>query len=167
MRITAAFSLLFASAGLVRAIDNFLLYNLPPGVTVDQFTDVFNNTCTIWPAAIADDLTFFAAQVALPVNNNFPNDMAEWNRFRPVRGHRGSNVGGHSRRMRLDAPDCTRENRRVVLSLVKVVRSLSIINPLLHPDVSSVVQPLEISEEHEHSNLVPSDWLEDMKRHLK
>ncbi|KAJ7930453.1 hypothetical protein B0H13DRAFT_1858863 [Mycena leptocephala] len=55
-----------------RAIDNFLLYNLPPGVTVDQFTDAFNNTCTIWPAAIADDLTFFAAQVALPVNNNFP-----------------------------------------------------------------------------------------------
>ncbi|KAJ6512557.1 hypothetical protein C8R45DRAFT_1206613 [Mycena sanguinolenta] len=54
-------------AGLVRAIDNFLLYNLPPGVTVDPFTDAFDAACAIWPAAIAEDLTFFVAQVDPPL----------------------------------------------------------------------------------------------------
>ncbi|KAF7366005.1 hypothetical protein MVEN_00476400 [Mycena venus] len=72
MRFTAALSLLLASAGLVRAIDNFLLYNLPTGVTIDQFTDAFDDTCTIWPAAIAQDLTFFVAQVEPPLNGD-PN----------------------------------------------------------------------------------------------
>ncbi|KAJ7477922.1 hypothetical protein B0H11DRAFT_2028744 [Mycena galericulata] len=76
MRFTAALSLLFASAGLVRAIDNFLLYDLPPEVTVDQFTDAFDDVCIIWPAAIAQDLTFFVAQVEPPVNGNDPN--ATW-----------------------------------------------------------------------------------------
>ncbi|KAJ7500812.1 hypothetical protein B0H11DRAFT_1994562 [Mycena galericulata] len=73
MRFTVALSFLFASAGLVRAIDNFLLYDLPPEVTVDQFTDAFDDVCIIWPAAIAQDLTFFVAQVEPPVNGNDPN----------------------------------------------------------------------------------------------
>lgn len=41
MRFTAALSFLVASTGLVRAIDNFLDYDLPPEVAVDLFT----NTC--------------------------------------------------------------------------------------------------------------------------
>ncbi|KAF8209310.1 hypothetical protein K438DRAFT_1810822 [Mycena galopus ATCC 62051] len=73
MRFTAAFSFVFASAGLVRAIDNFLLYNLPPGVTVDPFTDAFDAACVIWPAAIAEDLTFFVAQVEPPVDGEDPD----------------------------------------------------------------------------------------------
>ncbi|KAJ6529308.1 hypothetical protein B0H19DRAFT_1384976, partial [Mycena capillaripes] len=73
MRFTAALSLLFTSAGLVRAIDNFLLYNLPAEVTVDQFTDAFDDLCTIWPAAISQELTFFVAQVDPPVDSGDPN----------------------------------------------------------------------------------------------
>lgn len=41
MRFTAALALLVASAGLVRALDNFLLYTLPPQVNLTQFTTAY------------------------------------------------------------------------------------------------------------------------------
>ncbi|KAJ7784970.1 hypothetical protein DFH07DRAFT_763587 [Mycena maculata] len=107
--IWSALSLLFASVGLVRAIDNFLLYDLPPEVTVDQFTDAFDDLCTIWPAAIAQDLTFFDAQVEPPVDGSDPNV--------------------------------------IVKSLNPVLVCAPHPSLTLHPDVSSVVQPLEIFEE--------------------
>ncbi|KAJ7769520.1 hypothetical protein B0H16DRAFT_1518101 [Mycena metata] len=46
MRFTASLALLVTSAGLVRALDNFLLYNLPPQVNLTQFTTAFDSVCT-------------------------------------------------------------------------------------------------------------------------
>jgi hypothetical protein len=47
--------------------------------------------------------------------------MEEWNDFRPIRRCRGSNVGGHSRWLRLNKSYFTRENRRVVLGVARGV----------------------------------------------
>ncbi|KAJ7095032.1 hypothetical protein C8R44DRAFT_951312 [Mycena epipterygia] len=72
MRFTAALSLLVASAGLVRAIDNFLLYELPPQVNLTQFTTAFESVCTIWPVAIENNQTLFGALAEPPLHNVDP-----------------------------------------------------------------------------------------------
>ncbi|KAJ7739007.1 hypothetical protein B0H16DRAFT_1569520 [Mycena metata] len=72
MRFTASLALLVASAGLVRALDNFLLYNLPPQVNLTQFTTAFDSVCTIWPVAIANGQTLFGALAEPPIHNVDP-----------------------------------------------------------------------------------------------
>ncbi|KAJ7858336.1 hypothetical protein B0H13DRAFT_1982971 [Mycena leptocephala] len=72
MRFTAALALLVASAGLVRAIDNFLLYNLPPQVNLTQFATAFESVCTIWPVAIENGQTLFGALAEPPLHNVDP-----------------------------------------------------------------------------------------------
>ncbi|KAJ7696172.1 hypothetical protein B0H16DRAFT_1647869 [Mycena metata] len=80
MRFTAPLTLLVASAGLVRALDNFLLYNLPPQVNLTQFTTAFDSVCTIWPVAIANGQTLFGALAEPPIHNvDPPNYMDRWN----------------------------------------------------------------------------------------
>ncbi|KAJ7892551.1 hypothetical protein B0H14DRAFT_3126105 [Mycena olivaceomarginata] len=74
MQFTAALALLVGSAGLVRALDNFLLYTLPPQVNLTQFTTAFESVCTIWPVAIENGQTLFGALAAPPIHNVDPSN---------------------------------------------------------------------------------------------
>ncbi|KAJ7182946.1 hypothetical protein C8R43DRAFT_1101177 [Mycena crocata] len=49
---------LCAAFGLVRAVDDRLLYQIPAGETIDTFTSDFETTCTSWAPAIDAGLTF-------------------------------------------------------------------------------------------------------------
>ncbi|KAJ6511558.1 hypothetical protein C8R47DRAFT_1191204 [Mycena vitilis] len=74
MRFTAPFALLVTSAGLVHAIDNFLLYNLPPQVNLTQFAPAFIGVCDIWPVAIKTNQTLFGAFAEPPLHNVDPDN---------------------------------------------------------------------------------------------
>ncbi|KAJ6557571.1 hypothetical protein B0H19DRAFT_1148121 [Mycena capillaripes] len=54
---------LFAALGLVRAIDNRLLYAIPAGDSIDTFTSDFDAACASWAPAAAAGLTFAEALV--------------------------------------------------------------------------------------------------------
>ncbi|KAJ7738938.1 hypothetical protein B0H16DRAFT_1465495 [Mycena metata] len=76
MRFTAPLALLVASAGLVRALDNFLLYNPPPQVNLTQFITAFESVCTIWPVAIENGQTLLGALAEGPrFNLDPPNSV--------------------------------------------------------------------------------------------
>ncbi|KAJ7649378.1 hypothetical protein DFH06DRAFT_1472129 [Mycena polygramma] len=72
MRFTAPLALLVTSTGLVHALDNFLLYNLPPQVNLTQFAPAFTSVCAIWPVAIQSNQTFFGALAEPPIHNVDP-----------------------------------------------------------------------------------------------
>ncbi|KAJ7225130.1 hypothetical protein B0H12DRAFT_1149520 [Mycena haematopus] len=65
MRSTIAFaaSVVFAAIGLVRATDDRLLYEIPAGDTIAEFTVDWTTTCSTWPPAIAEGLTFSEAYI--------------------------------------------------------------------------------------------------------
>ncbi|KAF8172946.1 hypothetical protein K438DRAFT_1850891 [Mycena galopus ATCC 62051] len=64
MRFTFAIaSVLFAAAGLVRAEDYRLLYQIPAGDTIDTFTTDFTNTCSTWKSGVAAGLDFIEAYI--------------------------------------------------------------------------------------------------------
>ncbi|KAF8205908.1 hypothetical protein K438DRAFT_1931747 [Mycena galopus ATCC 62051] len=62
MRFTTAFaSVLFAAVGLVQAVDDRLLYEIPAGDTIATFNADWTSTCSTWPPAVAQGLTFSEA----------------------------------------------------------------------------------------------------------
>ncbi|KAJ7061503.1 hypothetical protein C8F01DRAFT_1137606 [Mycena amicta] len=63
MHFTALVSFLVVAAGFVRAADDRLLYKIPAGDTIDQFTSDFNTACSTWQPAIDQGLTFVEALV--------------------------------------------------------------------------------------------------------
>ncbi|KAJ7785255.1 hypothetical protein DFH07DRAFT_948328 [Mycena maculata] len=63
MRLAAILPFFFAGLGLVRAIDERLLYTIPAGDTIDTFTSDFESTCATWAPAIAAGLTSEASLV--------------------------------------------------------------------------------------------------------
>ncbi|KAJ7676719.1 hypothetical protein DFH06DRAFT_1168895 [Mycena polygramma] len=56
MRLTSLAPFVFAT--LVRAVDYRLLYEIPTGDTMEEFTTDFDNICITWPPAVAAGLTF-------------------------------------------------------------------------------------------------------------
>ncbi|KAK7059690.1 glycoside hydrolase family 81 protein [Favolaschia claudopus] len=60
---TLAVSVIFAAVGVI-ARDDRLLYNIPAGDSMDQFTADFQSLCSTWhPAIHGDSLTFVQALV--------------------------------------------------------------------------------------------------------
>ncbi|KAJ6505908.1 hypothetical protein C8R47DRAFT_1209847 [Mycena vitilis] len=74
MRFTASLALLITSVGLVHALDNFLLYTLPPQVNLTQFAPAFTSVCAIWPVAIQKNQTLLGALAEPPIPNVDPLD---------------------------------------------------------------------------------------------
>ncbi|KAK7046887.1 glycoside hydrolase family 81 protein [Favolaschia claudopus] len=61
---TLAASVIFAAVGVVRAADDRLLYTIPAGDSMDQFTADFQALCSTWhPAIHGNSLTFLQALV--------------------------------------------------------------------------------------------------------
>ncbi|KAF7340527.1 hypothetical protein MSAN_02124200 [Mycena sanguinolenta] len=58
MQFAVLASTVFAAIGLVKAIDYRLLYAIPAGDTMAQFTTDFQNTCSTWAPAEGAGLTF-------------------------------------------------------------------------------------------------------------
>ncbi|KAJ6452501.1 hypothetical protein C8R45DRAFT_1223533 [Mycena sanguinolenta] len=59
MHFTTAFTtVLFAAVGLVRAVDNRLLYEIPAGDDMATFTADWTAACSTWAPAAAQGLTF-------------------------------------------------------------------------------------------------------------
>ncbi|KAF8172953.1 hypothetical protein K438DRAFT_1772384 [Mycena galopus ATCC 62051] len=61
MRFVAFASVLFAAVGIVHAVDDRLLYEIPAGDTMATFTADWTSTCSTWPPAVAQGLTFSEA----------------------------------------------------------------------------------------------------------
>ncbi|KAJ7098301.1 hypothetical protein C8R44DRAFT_988831 [Mycena epipterygia] len=51
MRFATVLPFVFSGLGLVRAIDDRLLYTIPSRDTIAIFTTAFQSTCESWPAA--------------------------------------------------------------------------------------------------------------------
>ncbi|KAJ6514825.1 hypothetical protein C8R47DRAFT_493500 [Mycena vitilis] len=58
MRFSVLASFIFASVGLVLAADDRLLFTIPAGDTIANFTTDFDNACSTWAPAVAAGLTF-------------------------------------------------------------------------------------------------------------
>ncbi|KAJ6532714.1 hypothetical protein DFH09DRAFT_1182032 [Mycena vulgaris] len=63
MRFATILPFICASIGLVHAVDDRLLFAIPSGETMDDFTTAFQTACQTWAPAAEAGLTFEEALV--------------------------------------------------------------------------------------------------------
>ncbi|KAJ7171467.1 hypothetical protein C8R46DRAFT_1217028 [Mycena filopes] len=63
MQLTLLVPVLCAAFGVVHAADDRLLFTIPAGDTIEQFSADFQSTCAAWPPAVAAGLTFLDSLV--------------------------------------------------------------------------------------------------------